>query len=412
MLKSKALFYAIFVTVILNIILGSVIMLVYYSNYYINRYEKIYSLQTGLHSALELYLNGNYQEKRKDYIAEMAGIPDDFLEISTGAFGIYDITTIEAGFSGKTYSKTAITGQSTTYDKQMALWVSDMENFLTISGNSRIYGRCYLPEKGIKTGTIGGQSFSGDISQMNIKISSRKLPAVNTGFAESIRKTIVSSNNQKDNLSFRYDSIFNSFTNEALIINGGRTTVPENCSFRGHVVIHATKKISLSAGNELEDVIIFAPVIEIKSGFRGNLQIFATDSVIMQPDANLDYPSSIILLSEQGVSGNCIELKSRSSITGTVAYLNPIITDTREKNLIIHENAVITGSAYIQGNTANYGEIYGCLMTRRCIVKTDRGIYPDYIYNGIFDATLLPAKYVNCNLFREYLQKKIVKWVG
>ena len=57
---------------------------------------------------------------------------------------------------------------------------------------------------------------------------------------------------------------------------------------RGNIKIISSKGITVNARSDIQDVILYAPRIEIESNFTGTLQLFAKDTIMIGEGVSLE----------------------------------------------------------------------------------------------------------------------------
>ena len=116
------------------------------------------------------------------------------------------------------------------------------------------------------------------------------------------------------------------------------------------------------------DTIIVAKCVYVDSTFCSSVQIFATDSVIIAPGAEMKYPSGVVLKSSDG----SIYLGRNAIIEGYV-----LVTDVQnhEDELCYTQEsgAVLRGLLFVDSKAQVEGIISGSAFLRNPIVKSKKG---------------------------------------
>ena len=145
--------------------------------------------------------------------------------------------------------------------------------------------------------------------------------------------------------------------------------------------------------------------------FKGNLQIFASDSVIIQKNVTLTYPSVIgIVRNDQSPVVAVIVLSENDTIAGNVFAYKKAEEVLKQSGLIMAEKSLIYGEVYSNGFVDVKGTIIGSLMCNKILLKTPSSVYENHLLNVVIDRSKLSPYFVGINLVKESAIKKVVKW--
>lgn len=173
-------------------------------------------------------------------------------------------------------------------------------------------------------------------------------------------------------------------------------------------MIFGDSLIEIDSTAILEDVIIVAPRIKVRSGFSGSVQIIATDTVIVEPRAALKYPSGIAMCDASADS--YIETATNSLISGYVIIKckNPPSETKRTANYKQQPGAVVRGLVYIDGIAEIHGTVTGSLFVNHPNYYTPQGFYSNILY----DASVYGNNIVAYPVWMESNHlRKTVKWL-
>ena len=150
-----------------------------------------------------------------------------------------------------------------------------------------------------------------------------------------------------------------------------------DCSLRGRVVLYGDE-LRIDSACRLENVLVCARKITVGSGARIAAQLFARDTVVVEPCAVLEYPSGIY-------AGRYAELGDRATADGYV-----IVRDTvRHKKMAASyrqsRTARLRGLLWIDGVAQVQGIVSGRVILRQAAYFSPQGYYKDLLY----DFTLL-----------------------
>ncbi|MFW5852301.1 MAG: hypothetical protein ACOCWB_08760 [Bacteroidota bacterium] len=290
-------------------------------------------------------------------------------------------------------------------DTTYTVYVYDNNEYLAVSGNTIIEGNVSAPRLGIQPQMVGNTGFSGTYG--TIQKSDKQLPDI----SEQILKQIVTYNALESNTGLSMeshtdsDSLCNSFFNEPVTLYNPMT-VPSY--IRGKVRIVSDTKIDIYHDHNWNDIICIAPVVHIHAGFKGALQIFARDSIIVDSHVELQQ-SSFLSLYREDLSRDItpiIRINQFSHICGAI-YLNVPQFYRHYPRIVINKIASIHGEIFSQNYVENNGVIIGNVHTKSFYTKLSQGIYTNCLYNARFmrgnsqkTALLTPALLPNSEIWQ------------
>lgn len=410
-LKAGALQYAIFVSVIIALLISTIISVAYLhqkiavkADYFINNID-----------------NTNLVFKSLSGISIDYGVPlkteikNSTVIINKSHWGLFDYIQVQSRIHKEYFEKNALVGGYNP--DRPALYLQDADKPLVVVGDTKIIGTAYLPSAGIKRGDMGGHSYTGDKLIYGSTLSSRpSLPKpVNRNYFIDSDTTFEKGISRYINLREK-DTWVNSFNDTLLIVKNPSFIELRYKKLTGKILIQSDTLIRVYPTSRLKDVILVAPVVEIKDKVAGNFQIIAGKRIYIGKDVNLSYPSALILadkdLTETTPTQNTqpdILLDDNSSVAGGVVYL----TKVKKKNnysaqIRINSTSQITGEIYCEGNLELKGRINGSVYTRGFVANEFGSIYQNHLYNAVIDATLLPVEYTG--IIFEHQHRKVIQW--
>lgn len=326
-------------------------------------------------------------------------------------WGVYDLVRVISKVKNEEFSKTALMGS--TNKERKSVYLVENNAPLVIVGKTRIIGNAYLPMRGVKRGNISGVSYYGDeLVYGAIRTSSSNLPE--NSFIKrlySINNNINESDSDALDIEIK-EGIVNSFNSKTLVYRDYLPILLEDVSLKGNIIIQSFSKIVVTGDSTLEDVILIAPEIEVKSGTKGSFQAFASKRIIIGKNVKLTYPSCLVLNydSDRVEENDGIYIDSGTFVKGGVYFLQK---ESNERNLDpqvkINTNAVIAGELYCQGNTELLGTVMGELYTNNFISKQNGRRYINHIYNGVINAHDLSDNYIG--ILGNDNRKEVGKWL-
>ncbi len=326
-------------------------------------------------------------------------------------WGVFELTQVKTTKNKETFEHIALMGSNTP--KRKALYLKDNLQPLIVVGNTSITGNVVLPSRGVNTGNIAGVSYNKD--QMiygNIAQSEKKLPEILTkNNIESFIKGY-----SKDSIGYfelaQGNSKRQSFAKKTLAYRKNGIVDIVNTSLIGNIIIASDTLIRVHASSTLEDVILIAPSIEIKSGFKGNLQAFATKNIEIKKNSILSYPTALILFDKttQNTTSNAqIHLSEGAIVKGVLGYFTTSKKINYKPQITLETTAKVVGEVYCLGHMALNGTVYGSIYTNSFIANQSGVIYINHIYNGVINAIKLPSQFSGFSFNNS--SKSVAKWV-
>ncbi|MCF8715543.1 hypothetical protein JM658_11975 [Joostella atrarenae] len=388
MIKAASLFYAIIICVLVGIFCYSLLLI---SNYM--------SLHEGMMDREEFLLRTNeaariyYRHQIQEGKLGMT-IDNDVLEngISSRAelntWGVYNMLKVMT-FSGKdTVYKIDLLGRK--MDSVTALYMPDKGEPLHMVGEAKIIGDVSLPKAGIKPGYVKSQAFKAAnylhgkrsiSSSQPIKIAMGMLTNELTDFDEVAWDTIEDQ---------QLESAFNT---PGIHIRASDTVISGK-SLRGKIMISAKDTLFVSRSMQMDGILISAPKVVFEKGFRGNVQVFASEQIVLEEDVVLTYPSSLIITSKDKTKESLLKMKKGSQVLGSVIMV-PNVSDKESNCLMdIGEGSEVIGEVFCNGPLLLTGKVIGSVYADEFYLKTKSASYKNYLMDGTINAEELPVFFV------------------
>lgn len=417
-LKAGALQYTIFVSVIIALLVFAFISLTYVQN---KLWAKTSIFQEVVHNTNEGF---NYLGQHKIPYNDQIKLPLIFqnnLEttIIKDHWGIFDIATSTSKRNNETFTKTALLGGYQQH--KTSLYLQDINQPLVVVGKTRIEGRVYLPELGIKRGTIAGHSYTGkELIYGTVAQSDNNLPEIqNIKYFKMLYGGTLSKKDKEFIELEENTKLVNSFSEPTKIVYSHAPIALQFIELTGNIVIYSDLKIKIYPSAILKDIILIAPEIEIYDYTKGNFQVFAIKKITVGKNCELAYPSAIILTEGDKSITTTIQynidenpqvvINKGSDIKGIVAFVRKDKAGNYKPQIIIDENAVVTGEVYCNKNIELKGTIKGSVYTKGFIANQFGSVYKNHIYNGKILGNDLPQQY--CGLSFKDTKPKIAKWL-
>ena len=404
-LRASAMYYALVVSLIMSVVLSLLILISYY--------YRIQSVQFSLKNKLILNSQSGiaYQMSSSVPIGttkfDLFGVGNDSLIVTKKPWGLYEQLTSIAFQGTDTFALSAIVGSNSEMYDKTALYLSSTANSLSLAGSTSLIGDLYLPKNGLKKVNIEGKHFTGSIFNENqIGVSSNLLPTLKSTLHTTSPLFLNESNMFQEVELASGEDLYRSFKDKAFVLRTGNLVISNN-HLKGNIYIQSTGVVRVSGIAILEDVFIDAETVIIEDNFEGSLQILAKDSVIIGENVHLNYPSAIQLSSN---SNGVVKIKQDCKIYGAV-----LIHRSRESlydNLLyIGSDATIMGDVYCDGLVEMKGQVFGSLFCEGFYLKTNSGLYSNYLLDAKIDVNRKPAEFISAPMFASSKNKMIVKWL-
>ena len=419
MIRAASLIYAVFISLIIALISSAFILNTYHHQQYIASINSRDQVLADSYSGIRLLL-ANQEQVRPGETVLMDLYEDEShpVQLKRKSWGVYEV--LEATAKRKNYisKKIALSGANTLQGEEVALYLSDINKPLGLCGKTMLKGNCYLPKSGVKRTYIEGQHFVGnELVQGTIKNSGTTLPALNDALLEVSSYYLSATTRSGDSLVYfdemlETDSIVHSFDKSTLLIHSDLPIRLSQLFLKGNIIIRSDERIEIEKSCQLEDVLIYAPQILVKEQFKGNVQLYASDSISIASACSLFYPSSVALINNRQREKDFeVMIHQDAVVEGAVFVQNKYPSRKSRALLTIKEQAVVRGEVYCNDYLELTGKVEGSVYCRRFVLKTPSSVYENHLLNATIDRSKLSPHYVGIPLLQTTYPKKIVKWL-
>lgn len=390
MVRAHSLLYAIYICLIVSLLCGAML---YAANLY-NLLNLHYNAQEDLYihnQSLVNYALGNIEETKAP--SEENGIESAY---ETKPYGLLTLLTAHSVFKNDTVSSVHFAGQFQEDD--MCLHVSTFYGSLSYSGDVTLRGNKKLPSGDIREVYIDNKPNSL-VSTGTVAMSQQRLPVLNIAYKHFFERKqhprISLSEIEKIN-----DSIyFNSFYSETKEVELSSPLLSD-ITIKGNLILHSKDSIRVQKTAVLQDVILIAPTISFEKGFKGNVQVFGTKKVNLEPDVYLSYPS-LVCIYNTGLENSDIVIKERCRVEGGIVMFGFPVRALENNVIDIEKNGLIIGDIFSEGVLSLSSDVYGCVYTNKIVHKTEAGIYDNCIADIEINSEKRPDYFVSISLFNE-----------
>ncbi|QEC79322.1 hypothetical protein [Mucilaginibacter ginsenosidivorax] len=418
MLKGSALYIVIIISLVIALICSTLVLAAYFfrGQYLVkSRFDR---LQDNLSSGIHILLRTNDPAYLQGKTLNLFNNVDDSVRIKNTPWGIYDIGVVEAFKQKDTLIKVFSTAFAIDSSKWAAIYLIDEDRSVSVSGKTAIRGNAYLPKAGVKAAYVDNKAYEGDKRLVvgNIHDSQRSLPPLNDIRLNGLAKQFNNPGGTV-NKNWHVDTLANSFRSPVNIVNlGNGPNTLKNTKLSGNIILYADTLLTIDSTATLNNVLVFAKAIVIKSGFHGSCQLFASDSISIDKNCLLEYPSCLGLLRYKSPT---IGFPPQIVIGQNAQISGVIFTYEKEASALpatisLGKGARVNGQIYAQHilSTKDSVAVKGSVFTTRFMYQTTFSRYENYLINLKIDAPALSAYYLTSDLIPvASSEKKILQWL-
>ncbi|MBW4890131.1 hypothetical protein KXQ82_10410 [Mucilaginibacter sp. HMF5004] len=415
MVKASALYIVIVIALMIGVICSALIFTAYYYKLQYQRKFRYDRLQTNLNSATHILLGSDAAIYNSEKKIDLYQDQEDSVSLKTIPWGMYTIGICKSFKQNDTLYKAFSIANTIDSMKWAALYIIDEDRPLSVSGNTQIRGTAYVPKAGIKEAYVDGKAYQGDkrlvIGQKrNSEKTLPKFQIEKLAYLNQFKTPFT------DTVLPKTDSLNLSYFSPCRVFNFKRKVMEvSNIKLSGNVVLYSDTAITIDNTCTLKNVIVYAKSIHINEGFNGTCQLFATDSITVDKNCNLNYPSCLGILRYQN------DKRTQGKITAgeNCTITGSIFTYEKEKSTLqtlidIGKGVKIYGQIYAQGLVRfnKGGDIKGSLFTNRFLYQSAYTTYENYLINTSLDTKGLSRYYLSSPLFPVAAKKqKVLQWL-
>lgn len=420
MIKAGALLYAMFLIIVITIISSSFILVNYYNGAYVihlvKKEQLLMDVNSGINYGLTFHKTIPLNQTLEVDLFEDGQHP---VSIQKKAWGAFYVLTSSATSGKNSTVKSALIGSNFNEGEKTALYLTDQNKPLSLCGNTKIVGDSYLPEAGVKRAYIEGKSFAGSTLIEGTKFTSKKtLPEINQEIVSSNENYLSAINTTDSVVSYElvmeFDSITNPFSNKTLLVYSPTKIDLDNKVVQGNVIIKSDQQITLSSNTTISEAILYAKSVIIKKDFKGDVQVFAKDSIVVEENCVLSYPSVLALLCDESnqETNQKIVVREQTKLTGAIFLNKKTFNRNHQAIISISKEVMIQGQIYSSELLDFEGTIYGGVFCQKLLLKTPSSVYENHLLDAIIDRTKLSENFVGVPLTEETKHQRIIKWLN
>jgi hypothetical protein len=417
MVKAGALYYAIFISFLVALLGGFFVMNVWTHHAHTLLILNGQRLERNLHSSLLLAQETpELIPDNKSVEVDLFNDGNDIVSVTRKQWGGFSLVRVDAEAKFINKSAIALYGKDVFENEKIALYLSDRGQYLSLSGKTIIKGDCFLPKSGLRRAYIEGSSFQGSkLSEGKVSESKPELPSENN--------TIITTNipyfscqiSLNDTLAdiallFRSDTIRQSFYSKTLVMYSKYWVTLSDKFLQGNIRIISSKGVTITKSVQTDNIIVYAPKIEVGKGFVGNLQLFASDTIIVNDGVKLLFPSLLSIPDAQNAKA-FINIGKNCLIIGDLLLSIKNETKNSRAECLLNAGSIVTGRVYCEGRLELRGTVNGTIYTNGFILRTPGSIYENHLIDATINFDALP-EYYSGSLINGIVERyKMVKWL-
>ncbi|WP_124981839.1 hypothetical protein [Nonlabens xiamenensis] len=297
-------------------------------------------------------------------------------------WGAFQITTSSKEGDVEQWGPLTLAGMTAQKWHQGKLPQLHLENnpgSLQISGSTRMEGVLHVPNEIIKTSNVAGRIYEGRASgNILLRSSQDRLPKYRGGlstFQEAMDST-------KDSILTELPTqLTHSFLKKTVVYRDAEEIILTDNKLTGNIKIISDRRITVSHSAQLKDVLLIAPTIEIAPRSVMQAHLVGTDSLILNKNAHLQFPSSMTTLVKEENQGRIL-LKEKSRVDGLINQFSLPKPKVYVPNLEISDGAIVNGLIYNLGITQLKGTVNGSIFTHKFVALEKGSVYINLILDG------------------------------
>ena len=371
-----------------------------------------------------LHLNGMFRQRSGAAIDQMHLLEQSIIENESAArnditltsipWGGYQLTTAASNSSSNNSLRDGMGAAAllnykflpTSYEST-SLVIADSRSRFQVSGESVLKDRLQVPMGMITTASVGRRIYTGSKINLSLVAPSKELPVHPLEefdwnywdhFTEDINYLEVSGSDVKV-------SFYN--TTQVISLNGNNNLMDGR--FMGNLIINSNGSITIGRDTQISDALIIAKEITIKNGFSGNLNLVARDTVIIEDNVKLRFPSSITIPKSVG-SKAYMEIGRDSEVYGNIFQFNASEERAAQSQIRVDASSTINGLFYNLGISELSGTYQGLALTNSTILKENGSVYLNYALDLKTGSIPWSRTYIG-SYFEKQPNKTIGKWL-
>lgn len=380
MIRSSALYLSVVISLLIVLVCGAVLMAGFMYRMQNKAEERSVRLKQNIASGMALVFSADFPSDTSMLESLFEGTGDS-VRLSRQNWGLYEMGSVEAWINTDTLSRNFLIA-GLPEDSSKVFFLSDEDRPISISGSSLIKGTAFLPKAGIKAAYVEGKAYNDKtLVYGSVRDSERKLPALSQKHLERLQRLLLEAES----------GVF------------------------GGLELLADSAVQINADFKSRNALIVARSVNIADDFKGQLQVIASDSIILGDRVVLDYPSALVVLKNDSAGfQRQLKIGKDCQIAGAVmsweqdrSTLMPVIS--------IGEGSVIKGEVWSQGyvSLGRHSRVDGAVSAIRLMARVSGSLYENYLIDVQLDITRRSRYYLSPPLLNQKPSNaKILCWLN
>lgn len=419
MLKASALYIVIVIALVIGVICSALIVSAYFYKAQNQRKVRYDNLANNLGSGINILLLSSDTSYNIEKKFSLFGGDADSISLKELPWGVYDIGIAKAFIQSDTLFKAFSIANIIDSAHWAALYLIDEGRPFSLSGKTILRGDAYIPEAGVQTAYVDNHAYQGD---KRLIIGTRHKSEKQLPTLDAKRLALLDRLQHQaaggDSILLTNDSIRVSFLKPTHFINfKKKPEVLDHKFYSGNLVMSSDTTLTIDSTCIFKNILVLAKSIIIKSGFHGNCQLFATDSISIGENCIFGYPSCLGIVLSKPVQS--VKTQAKISIGRNSKFNGIIFTYEKVKSdllpsISIGKKSKIKGQIYSQGQLElkDTCEIDGSIFTSRFIYRNSFTLFENYLINATIDSKALSSYYLTSGLLpASGKRKRVLQWL-
>ncbi len=319
---------------------------------------------------------------------------------------------------------------------QLSTVVLDINNALTLTGNTALIGDYAISNNSITTSSFRGFPFRGTLDGTRLEDTETVDLELTKYFEQVDWYEVLFEGSRLNRFAFHNKRAIQTqlVEQDTLYVSESLELELNDVPIRNPFVLIVEGNLTLSGTTELPDYahIIVSDSLLIEGGLTGSfIQLYAEDYIRISENtmlsaqvlsegtievgdqAYLTYPSVLISSKEAYAGGgfSSISVNDQSIIDGTIMYpIKPNLINREQLKVTIDTAALVRGVIYTQGLTELFGTVHGTIITDQFYFYESPTSYFNWIKDATIDRTQRPKDFVIPFGFSDSASFEILDW--
>ncbi len=412
-LKGGALYIALIISIVIGVILSVFILIAYFNQKQVISHVSYSQLIWNVESAFNIASSSGFTtEQNNKWIKN--NFNDDSVKIKKLQWGAYNLIVAESKNRHQSFERSGLFGVSSF--KDTALMIAEVGRPINLAGKIKFNGSCYLPKAGYKTTYIEGASFNseGNLAAY-IKQAPQSIPEIRSQYVKDLENCFVELDPKTDSIVGNIDNINNSFHSKTAVFQAAQINLQSN-NLKGNVKLIVNDKVTIDKSANLDGILIVAKKVFIKKDFTGSVHIIASDSIVLEENCILKYPSSLIVVNgnknpdqtKNNIKG--VFMKEKCKVEGAVMAVNKEQAGSKVM-VSLNRECELYGLLFSSDYAGVRGKVFGNVFCERLLLKTPSAVYENHLLNAELDSKKHCNSLVVPAVFEKNRSDKPCKWL-